>query len=352
MRRRRSRLKAPSAPRTFSRWFGILRPAVAVVLVGGLIAWFTRDPSPKDEPAAGLIPVTLQLDWFPEPAHGGFYQAIARGYFEAEGLDVTILAGGPGGRPTQKVASGQVEFSMGRSDDMMMAAEQGLPVLIVAALMQRDPQALMVHADHPVRDFADLDGRAVMAYPGSAWIPYLKKHYDIEFDLMPMSFGLARFMAEPDLIQACFVTDEPFRVRNQGVAVRTLLISDSGYDPYRVIVTHRPFAAENPEVVRAFVAASIRGWEDYLFGDPSPAHDLIAAANDHMDAAQMTYSHTQMREQGFVQGDPAQGEQIGQLDPNRLHAHARLLHGMQILRELPPLDAYADLSFLPLERRR
>jgi len=352
MRRRRNRLKTQAPPTPFARLFGILRPAIAVVLVGGLIAWMARDSSPKPSSRQVFAEITLQLDWFPEPAHGGFYQALARGYYEDEGLRVNILPGGPGGRPTQKVAAGQVPFSMGRSDDMMLAAEQGLPVLIVGALMQRDPQALMLHAANPVREFADLDGRAVMAYPGSAWIPYLKKRYNIEFDLMPMSFGLARFMAEPDLIQACFVTDEPFRVRQQGMAVRTLLLSDSGYDPYRVMVAHRPFADANPEVVRGFVAASIRGWEDYLFGDPSPAHQLIAAANDHMDAAQMAYSHTQMRAQGFVQGDPAKGEQIGQLDQARLNAHAELLHEMGVLSDPLPLEAYADLSFLPLERRR
>lgn len=351
MTRRRRRLKTQSSPKTYARFFGILRPAVAVVLVGGLIAWFTRDSSSEATPGQTLTEVTLQLDWFPEPAHGGFYQAVARGYYEAEGLDVTILPGGPGGRPTQKVAAGIVPFSMGRSDDMMLAAEQGLPVLVVAALMQHDPQALLLHEEHPVNDFADLDGRAVMAYPGSAWIPYLKKRFDIEFDLMPMSFGLAHFIADPELIQACFVTDEPFRLRRQGVAVKTLLLADSGYDPYRVMVAHRPFAEENPEVVRAFVAASIRGWEDYLFGDPALAHAQIAAANDHMDAEQMAYSHTQMRERRFVQGYPERGELIGRLDAARLQSHADLLYELGVLQQPLALEAYADLSFLPLELR-
>ncbi|MBT5903366.1 MAG: ABC transporter substrate-binding protein [Opitutaceae bacterium] len=327
----------------FLRKTGQLTLAI-VLLVGSACR---KDPEAEATESAGLTPVQLQLDWFPEPAHGGFYQALKQGFYEDVGLAVEILPGGPGGRPTQKVASGQVPFSMGRSDDMMLAAAQGLPVLIVAGLMQHDPQALLLHEDNPVNTFADLDGRAVMAYPGAAWIPYLQKRFDIKFDLHPMSFGLARFIADPNLIQACFVTDEPFRLRQEGVPVKTLLLSDSGYDPYRVIVAHRPFAEAHPEIVRAFVAASIRGWQDYIRGNPAPAHDLISRENDHMTQDQMVFSHSEMIIQRFVDGDPAAGEEIGALDPVRLNHHAKLLHDLGVLETLLPLDAYADLSFLP-----
>ena len=317
------------------RTLGLLTLAV-------LVAACSRDtPAP-----AALTKVKLQLDWFPEPAHGGFFQAYAKGYYTAAGLDVEIIAGGPGGRPTQKVAAGQVAFSMGRSDDMMLAVEQGLPVLIVAALMQHDPQALLLHDASPVRDFTDLDGRAVMAYPGAAWIPYLQKRYGIQFDLMPMSFGLARFMADPELIQACFITDEPFRLEQQGVKVRTLLLSDSGYDPYRVIVAHRPYAEAHPAITQAFVSATLRGWDDYINGDPAPAHALIATQNDHMSPEQMAYSHAEMIRRRLVSGDPAKGESIGALDPTRLAAHARLLHELGVLTRPLALKDYATTDYL------
>lgn len=321
-----------------------------MTLVAAVLAFSSCQKSSPDETvdSTALTPVQLQLDWFPEPAHGGFFQAQTKGYYAEVGLDVEILPGGPGGRPTQKVASGQVPFSMGRSDDMMLAAAQGLPVLIVAALMQHDPQALLIHQNHPVESFVDLDGHAVMAYPGSAWIPYLQKRFDIKFDLLPMSFGLARFIADPGLIQACFVTDEPYRLRQQGVAVKTLLLADSGYDPYRVIVAHRPFADANPEIVRAFVAASIRGWQDYIRGNPSSAHGRIAHENDHMTPDQMVFSHSEMIIQRFVEGDPAAGESIGALDPARLKSHAELLHELGVLENPLPLEAYADLTFLPV----
>ena len=297
--------------------------------------------------STALTRVQLQLDWFPEPAHGGFFQAAAKGYYAEVGLEVEILPGGPGGRPIPKVAAGQVAFSMGRSDDIMLAVQEGLPVLIVAALMQHDPQAILLHAGNPINSLAELDGHAIMAYPGSAWIPYLKKRYGIEIDLLPMSYGLARFAADPQLIQACFVTDEPYRLEQQGTAGKTLLLSDSGYDPYRVIVAHGPFAKANPEIVRAFVAASLRGWIDYMSGDPSIAHNVIAAQNDHMTPDQMEFSHAEMIRRQFVTGDPARGESLGQLDPDRLNGHAKLLQEVGVLTAPLPLDRYVTFEFLP-----
>ncbi len=308
------------------------------------------DPN-ASAPAIELTPISVQLDWFPEPAHGGFYQAAAKGYYTQVGLEVELNPGGPGGRPTQKVAAGQVDISMGRSDDMMLAAQEGLPVLIVAALMQHDPQALLVHANSPVKNFDDLEGKEIMAYPGAAWIPYLKSRFDIEFDIMPLSYGLARFISDPDLIQACFITDEPYRLVKEGVPVRTLLLSDAGYDPYRVIVANRSFAAKNQATMRAFIAATLRGWEDYLLGDPAPAHELIDAANEHMDADQMAYSHEQMRARRFVQGFPNRGEQIGKLDPARLRAHSELLHRLGVLEKDMLIREYAVLRYLPEDLR-
>lgn len=320
-----------------------------------LIAAFTvgcqRHELAATDDATALTRVQLQLDWFPEPAHGGFFQAAAQGYYAEVGLEVEILPGGPGGRPIPKVAAGQVAFSMGRSDDIMLAVQEGLPVLIVAALMQHDPQAILLHADHPVNTLADLGGHAIMAYPGSAWIPYLKKRYDIEIDLLPMSYGLARFAADPELIQACFVTDEPYRLEQQGTAVKTLLLSESGYDPYRVIVAHGPFAKANPEIVRAFVAASLRGWADYMAGDPSVAHNVIAALNDHMTPDQMAFSHAEMIRRHFVSGDPANGEFLGQLDPDRLNGHAKLLQEVGVLTAPLPFDRYVTFEFLPKPSR-
>ncbi len=65
------------------------------------------------EPMA-LRKVVFQSDWFAQAEHGGFYQALAKGYYREAGLDVEILTGGPGAGIKLKVAKGDADFGMNR----------------------------------------------------------------------------------------------------------------------------------------------------------------------------------------------------------------------------------------------
>src|SRR5690606_941553 len=62
--------------------------------------------------------IRFQTDWYPQPEHGGFYQALARGFYAEARLDVSILPGGPGPKTTAKIAGGSADVAMGRSDDI------------------------------------------------------------------------------------------------------------------------------------------------------------------------------------------------------------------------------------------
>ena len=55
----------------------------------------------------GLTKVILQADWYPQPEHGGFYTALVKGYYKDEGLDVTIVPGGPYVSVEQQVSVGR-----------------------------------------------------------------------------------------------------------------------------------------------------------------------------------------------------------------------------------------------------
>ena len=145
------------------------------------------------------------------------------------------------------------------------------------AQMQHDPQAIMMHEDGAVKSFKDLDGRSVMSGPGAHWTAFVQKHYGVNFNVIPTDYGIARFMADRDFVQQCFITNEPYFAEKNGAKVRCLLIADAGYDPYRVIFTSKAFARDHPEAVRAFVACTIRGWHDFLYGDASGARARIQA---------------------------------------------------------------------------
>ena len=294
-----------------------------------------------------LLKVGFQLDWFPSAEHGGHYQALVKNFYRDAGLDVTIVPGGPGQSGMQKVALGQIEFAMGRSDDVILAVSHNLPLLIVGAQMQHDPQAILVHDESPVKSFRDLDGKSIMVSPGSNWITFVQAHYGVHFGVFPNDFGLARFMADPNFIQQCFISNEPYYVGQHGVKTRALLIADAGYDPYRVIFTSQAFAKEHPEAVRAFMAASVRGWADYLHGDSSAAAARIQQENQTQTPGLINYSIAAMKSHQLVEGDPAKGERIGLITPARMTGMVQTLVQLQVLPAPLPLEDFARFDFVP-----
>jgi NitT/TauT family transport system substrate-binding protein len=301
-------------------------------------------------PVRALRKVSLQTDWFPQAEHGGFYQAAAKGFYREAGLDVTLLPGGPGAGINLKVAKGVADFGMNRSDDLIVAASHGLPVLMVAAVLQHDSQVLLVHAASSVKTLDDLAGKTVTASVGMAWIPWLKKSRGIEFALRPQTFGLAGFFTDPEAIQQGLVTNEPYVARQHGVAVRTLAISASGYDAYHTIFCRRELARTEPEVVRAFVAASLRGWRDYLEGDPTPAHAMILKRNKQMTPELLAFSRGELILRSLVRGDEARGESFGRLELRRISEQIEMLRELKIISEPMAAESVATKEFLPAVR--
>ncbi|MEO5957598.1 MAG: ABC transporter substrate-binding protein, partial [Opitutaceae bacterium] len=325
------------------------------ILVGALllVAGCARKESGAATPTAAgaLRKVVLQTDWFPQAEHGGYYQAAAKGYYRDAGLEVEILSGGPGAGISTKVAKGEADFGMHRSDNVIMFASRGLPVTIVAATFQRDPQALMVRAESPVKSLADLAGRTVTANVGMTWIPYVQKKYGITFNLVPNNFGLANFWGDPNAIQQCLATNEPFLAQQRGIAVRTLLLAASGHDSCHVIFCRRELVRQSPETIRAFVAASIRGWRDYLEGDPAPAHEIVLKRNPQMSPELLAFSRREMIEHRFVQGDPARGEGIGRVSLARIADEIQTLLDLKILEAPLAAETVATEEFLPAPGR-
>ena len=271
------------------------------------------------EPAgrAGLTKVVLQADWYPQPEHGGFYTAVAKGYYAEEGLDVSIQPGGPYVAATQQVAAGGAQFGMGASDTILEAIAGGQPLIAVAATMQHDPQGIMVRKDSPIHSFPDLNGHTVAVKPGSTWFEYLVKRYQLNRVVeIPATYSVANFVADPQYIQQCFPTSEPYFARQAGIETRVLLISDAGYSPYRVMFTTQDFVKAHPDTVAKFVRASLRGWHDYL-NDPTTAHAVIAKLNPALNPDWMQFSWQALRNGHFVTGDDPTGARLGEMNSER-----------------------------------
>ena len=276
----------------------------------------------------------MQLDWVAEPEHGGLYQALARGYFRDAGLAVTVNQGGPNGFVLQKVATGQADLGQEDSTNVLLAQAQGLPVVQVGAVFQNDPSVLMLHADNPVRRFEDLNGRRIMARPGWAFLPYLRRKYHIDFTLVPQNFSVANFIADPNFIQQGYFIAEPyFIVRGGARTPRYLFAWDAGFDAYAVLVANRAWGAAHPVQLRAFMAAYIHGWTDYLGGDPAPAHGLLKQVNPHNTDDFMRFSRQQIIDGHLVTG---QGRSdfgaVGRITPERFANQIHQLEDLAILK--------------------
>lgn len=293
----------------------------------------------------GLTAVTLLTDWYPQPEHGGFYNALVKGYYKEAGLDVTILPGGANVNPPQRVAVGNADFGMGTSDAILMANERKLPLIAVGPTMQHDPQGVMVHPETGITNFAQMEGKNIAAAPAEPWFLYLAKTYNWKnVTTSPLTFSVANFLRDPNYIQQIFVTSEPFFVQKAGQTPRVLLIRNGGFDPYRVFFTRRELLEKKPAAVKAFVTASLRGWKDYM-EDPTAANEEIHKRNPEMDTEKMTFSWQALKDGKFIDGDNP-GE-FGQFNPARWKMQYDKLRSINILTEdADPARSYTT-EFLP-----
>jgi NitT/TauT family transport system substrate-binding protein len=253
--------------------------AIRMVLAAALLA---------AGPALAQTKLTFGTDWLAEAEHGGFYQAVANGYYKKHGLDVTIRMGGPGVNPTQMVAAGVTDFQMSSgSFGALFMVQQDIPVKAVAAFFQKDPQVLISHPGAGFDSLAAMKGKPIMisaAARNGYWL-FLKAKFGFTDDqIRPYNFSMAPFLADKTAIQQGFVSSEPYQIERAGGFKPVVnLLADSGYANYsNVVLTTAKLISEKPDVVKAFVEASAEGWYSYLYGDPSPGNAMIKAANKDM----------------------------------------------------------------------
>jgi NitT/TauT family transport system substrate-binding protein len=313
-----------------------------LLLLAGLALGAAEPPRTK---------IIVQLDWIPEPEHGGLYQALARGYYRDAGLDVELRPGGPGAQVMPSLATGQVDLAQGDSTNVLLQQAEGLPVVQVAAVFQDDPSGILGNAGSPVRDFKDLQGKTIIARPEWAFLKFLQKTYHLQVNVVPQTFSVAAFMGNKEALQQGYFIAEPYHIVHAGGKMpRFLSTWDAGFRAYAVLVANRKFAREHPVALRAFVRASIHGWRDYLEGDPAPAHAALKAANPNNTDEFMAFSRQQIIDAKLVTGRDRDGgpANIARLDPARFAAQIAQLEDLGILARGKVTAATAmTTEFLP-----
>ncbi len=265
--------------------------------------------------------ITFGIDWRAEAEYGGYYQAVANGIYAKHGLDVTIREGGPQVNQMQLLMAGRLDFNLGGGRAIEFVQNQ-LPYVAIAAIFQKDPAVLIAHPDQGNDSFPALKGKPIEIAPDArqSWWRFLAAKYgytDAQTKLY--TFNMAPFLADKTLVQQGYLGSEPFVIRQMGgFDPVVLLVADGGYKGYGNIITaSRKIVDEKPDLVKRFVDASIEGWYSFLYQDPTPANDLIKAANPEMTDALLAYGRKMMNEHGIVDSGDASTLGIGAMTAAR-----------------------------------
>lgn len=209
--------------------------------------------------------VVLQLKWFHQFQFAGYYAALHQGFFQEEGLDVTIKAGGPAVNVDDEVTSGRANYGV-LASELIQKKAQGQPLVLLAVIMQHSPRAIIVRADSSINAPTDLIGHRTM----------LNRNEDTEFMAMFSAEGVAinrlhiiqkdkrannKFInGEIDALNGS-IGNQPFLFQSKGIPVKTIRPISYGIDFYGdSLFTSESELKKHPERVKAFRRATLRGW--------------------------------------------------------------------------------------------
>ncbi|PHQ36007.1 ABC transporter substrate-binding protein [Rhodopirellula bahusiensis] len=226
--------------------------------------------------------VSVQLNWYPEVEHGGVYQSVADGTYESMGLNVEIQPGGRATPVAPELAMGRSQFAITNADDVVLFRAQGADVVAVMAAVQDHPRCILVRADSGVESLDDLSGMTLQRQAGRAFLAFLEKRgYLKDVRQVPYHNSIAAMVTDPKIAVQAYSVAEPLIAEQQGLEVRTLMVSELGWNPYSsVLVTTGDMIRESPEVVREMVEGTVAGWNQYLTS-PEEANEAILDANKH-----------------------------------------------------------------------
>jgi NitT/TauT family transport system substrate-binding protein len=269
--------------------------------------------------------VVFATNWKAQAAHGGFYQAVADGTYKKYGLDVTIQQGGPQVNNRPLLPAGRIDFLMtGNLLHSFDNVKNGVPTVVVAAMFQKDPQALIAHPGQGYESFENLKKApvALIAKDGQfSWWQWLKVTHGFKDEaLKPYNYNLGPFLATPKAIQQGYSVAEPIYVEKQGKFKPVVhLLADHGFSTYSTLIEARAETVKNkPDFVQRFVDASTVGWVNYLYGDRTAANAMMMKDNPEMTLDEVETSVALMKQQGVVDSGESLKNGIGAMSEARV----------------------------------
>jgi NitT/TauT family transport system substrate-binding protein len=269
--------------------------------------------------------VVFATNWKAQAGHGGYYQALADGTYKKMGLDVEIQQGGPQVNNRPLLATGKLDFLMaGNLLQSFDNVKNGVPTTVVAAIFQKDPQAIFAHPGQGYDKFADLakSPTVFISKDGqfSFWQWMKAEHGFKDEQLKPYVFNVGPFLADKKSAQQGYSISEPISIKAQaGFDPVVHLLADNGFSTYSTTIETRADLVKNkPEMVQKFVDASLIGWYNYLYGDNKAANEMIKKANPEANDAGIAGSIALMKQLGIVDSGEALQNGIGAMSTARV----------------------------------
>jgi NitT/TauT family transport system substrate-binding protein len=238
--------------------------------------------------------VRFSLDWRWEGPAAPFAVALDKGYFKAEGLDVTIDPAAGSREPISRVASGTYDMGFGDVNSLVRFRDEnpGTDLKAVMVIYDRPPFAIVGRKSRGItKEISSLTGKkfgAPAADGAFAQWPIFKAVNKIDDSTMRME-NVGFPVREPMLAQGevdavfGFSMSSFMNLKSRGVPaddIVVMLMSDYGVDLYgNVIMVSPKFAAEKPEAVKGFLRALMKGVQETV-KDPSTAVDSVIKRND------------------------------------------------------------------------
>ncbi|WP_022887224.1 ABC transporter substrate-binding protein [Glaciibacter superstes] len=282
-----------------TRWLGTvgaLATASALVLTGCSSGGGGGGSDESGDGAGDLTPVTLQLQWVAQAQFAGYYAAVDQGYYEEEGLDVTIEEGGPDIVPQDVLASGDVDFAISWVPKVLGSIEQGANITDVAQIFERSATTQISFKDKNITKPADLAGTNVGSWGyGNEWELFAgmqKEGVKLEdISLVQQAFDMTGFLSgDIDAAQAMTYneyaqvletvnpeTGELYQPEDLNVIdwndAGTAMLQDAIWANADKLESDADYA----ETTVKFIKASIKGWI-YAAENPQEAADIVTAA--------------------------------------------------------------------------
>jgi putative hydroxymethylpyrimidine transport system substrate-binding protein len=269
----------------------VRRTAVAGALLAAvLIASGCGEKQEREQGRAEKL--TLALDFYVNPDHAGIYTALDRGYFEEAGLDVQPQVPSDPSAPIRQVAAGRADLAISYEPEVLLAQDEGLPVIAVAAMVARPLTSLISLPEAGIADAGDLEGKTI----ATAGIPYQADYLevileregltlddvtqkDVGFNLLP-----AVLSGSADAMLGGFLNVEGVDLAERGLKPRVVPVDELGVPTYDelVLVANSDRVESDPEAARLFIAALERGTRAAV-RDPEGATEAVLAAADGLE---------------------------------------------------------------------